>query len=70
MKPDFDKMSKADLRAYMLAHRDDNEAFYKFVERLKADNKDAVRYPSPKTLKDWAKTQKIIQEHLRKLEES
>jgi len=70
MKPDFDKMSKTDLRAYMLAHRNDNEAFYQFVDRLKADNKDAVKHPCPKTLKDWAKTQEIIQEHLRKLEES
>lgn len=70
MKPDFDMMSKAELRAYLLDHRNDNEAFYRFVDRLKADNQDAVRYPCPKTLKDWAKTQQIIQDHLRKLEES
>ena len=49
MKPNFDAMSKSDLRAYILSHRDDNEAFYKFVDRLKADNKDAVRHPCPRT---------------------
>lgn len=68
MKPDFDNMSKANLRAYVLAHRDDNEAFYKLVDRLKADSKDQVWYPCPKTPEDWAKVPELIQEQLRKLE--
>jgi hypothetical protein len=34
MKPNFDLMSIAELRAYLLAHRDDDEAFYKLADRL------------------------------------
>lgn len=70
MKPDFDTMSKAELRAYVLAHRDDQEAFYKLVDRFKADSKDQVRHPFPKSLEDVAKVKELIQEHIKKLEES
>ncbi|MEG4805635.1 hypothetical protein QUB63_34135 [Microcoleus sp. ARI1-B5] len=33
-RPNFQTMSKQELRAYVLAHREDNEAFYAFVDRL------------------------------------
>ncbi|MBE9079752.1 hypothetical protein IQ241_21065 [Romeria aff. gracilis LEGE 07310] len=36
-KPDFQAMSQKDLRAYMLAHQDDQEAFYAYVDRLYAE---------------------------------
>lgn len=68
MKPDFDTMSKAELRAYFIAHRDDQEAFYKLVDRLKADSKNQVRHLFPKTLEDVAKVQELIQEKIRNLE--
>jgi len=68
MKPDFETMSKAELRSYVMAHRDDNEAFYKLVDRLKADNKDAIRYPCPKNPEDWAKVPELIEEQIKKLE--
>jgi hypothetical protein len=70
MKPDFEMMSKAELRAYFLAHRDDNDAFYTLVDRLKADNKDAVRYPFPDTPELLKEMEENIREHIRKLEES
>jgi hypothetical protein len=34
MKPDFDTMGIAELRAYLLAHRNDDEAFYNLADRL------------------------------------
>jgi len=67
MKPDFDTMSKSELRSYVLANRDDDEAFYKLVDRLNADNKDAVRYPCPKTPEDWNQIPNIIEQHLKTL---
>ncbi|MCL1463353.1 DUF6887 family protein [Argonema galeatum] len=70
MKPDFETMSKAELRAYVLANRSDNEAFYKLVDCLKADNKDAVRYPFVKTAEDLAKMEEIIRDRIIKLDES
>ena len=33
MKPDFTAMSRKELRAYVLAHRDDEEAFFAYVDR-------------------------------------
>jgi hypothetical protein len=68
MKPDFDNMSKAELRAYIVAHRNDQEAFYKFVDRFKADSNDPGWHPCPKTPEDWAKVPELIQEQIKKLE--
>lgn len=33
-QPNFDEMSRAELRAYVLEHRDDEEAFHAYVDRL------------------------------------
>lgn len=33
-KPDFQAMSQKELHHYMLAHRDDQDAFYAYVDRL------------------------------------
>ncbi len=33
-KPDFTVMSREDLHEYVLAHRDDEEAFYAYVDKL------------------------------------
>lgn len=35
-KPDFSTMSRAELRAYVLEHRDDDDAFYAFADKLNA----------------------------------
>jgi hypothetical protein len=37
MKRDFSVMSRAELRAYFLANRQDIEAFHELVDRVKAD---------------------------------
>lgn len=34
-KPLFQEMSSEELRAYVLSHRDDDEAFYAYVDRIK-----------------------------------
>lgn len=33
MKPDFSTMSRKELRTYVLAHRDDEDAFFAYVDR-------------------------------------
>jgi len=38
-KPNFKTMSKGDLRAYVLQHPDDNEAFYELSDRIRANAK-------------------------------
>ena len=47
-KPNFDAMSKAELRAYVIEHQDDQEAFYTFVDRLTAKPSSVV-YPASMT---------------------
>lgn len=37
MTPNFDKMTKTELRAYLVAHPNDRTAFYAFVDRYTSD---------------------------------
>lgn len=67
IKPDFDKMSKAELRAYLVSHPSDREAFYKFVDRFATDSENRVWHPIPKTPEDFAKIPELIQEQIEKL---
>lgn len=68
MKPDFDTMSIAELRAYVLLHRNDNEAFYKLADRLEASSDNRDLYPIPDTIENIAIMETAIQEHIKKLE--
>ena len=43
-KPNFNQMSRADLKAYVLTHRDDEEAFRAFITKPVARSKP---YPAP-----------------------
>ncbi|MBD2386397.1 DUF6887 family protein [Cylindrospermum sp. FACHB-282] len=36
-QPNFQGMSPKELRAYVLSHRDDQEAFYTYVDKLNAE---------------------------------
>jgi hypothetical protein len=69
MKPDFDKMSIAELRAYLLSHRDDNEAFYQLANRLETSPDASDLYPIPDTPENIAVMETAIQEQVKKLEE-
>jgi hypothetical protein len=69
MKPDFDTMSIAELRAYLLSHRNDDEAFYKLADRLEASSNSTELYPAPDTPENIALMEAAIREHVQKLEE-
>jgi hypothetical protein len=56
-KPDFKAMSKDDLRAYVLAHREDDEAIRELFSR---GNPDSVRYNT----KSFEETQEIIRKKI------
>ncbi|MGG6239995.1 DUF6887 family protein [Nodosilinea sp. AN01ver1] len=36
-RPNFQTMTQRELQAYVLAHRDDQDAFYAYVDRLHRD---------------------------------
>ena len=51
MKPNFSEMNLKELRTYMLDHRDDDEAFYAYVDRSKAEG-TWVKMPPLKSPED------------------
>ncbi len=69
MKPDFDRMSIAELRAYLLSHRDDNEAFYKLADRLESSSEDSELYPCPDTPDNITIMEAAIRKQINKLED-
>jgi len=50
-KPNFQTMSQKDLHAYVLAHRDEQEAFYAYVDKLHAEA-NWVEMPPLQSLED------------------
>jgi hypothetical protein len=44
VKPDFATMSATELRAYVLEHRDNEEALHIYLDKLHAENPDSQTY--------------------------
>jgi hypothetical protein len=65
MKPDFDTMSKQELKAYVLVNKSDKEAFYILADRLKEDNQDSPWYPYPATPEAISIMEKAVQEKIK-----
>lgn len=63
-KLDFKAMNRKELHAYVLTHRDDEEAFYAYVDRLDAEATWIEMPPleSPEDLENYPE----FLEHLRK----
>lgn len=60
-KPDFSQMSRQDLRAYVLAHRDDDEAIEALI---RMGNPNSPVYPFPQTEDDLKVMEEILQKKL------
>ncbi|BAU12913.1 hypothetical protein LEP3755_34480 [Leptolyngbya sp. NIES-3755] len=43
-KPDFNSMTQSELRAYVLDHRDDDEALHAFIDKRRAENPPSRKY--------------------------
>ncbi len=46
MNPDFNTMTKAELRAYVVANQCDRTAFYTFVDRFTANASETFALPA------------------------
>jgi hypothetical protein len=68
MKPDFNTITIPELRAYVLTHRDDDEAFHKLADRLQSGAENSELYPAPDTPENIAIMEAAIREHVQKLE--
>ncbi|MBW4631695.1 MAG: hypothetical protein KME30_07270 [Iphinoe sp. HA4291-MV1] len=62
-KPNFQAMSYKELHAYVLAHRDDQEAFYAYVDKLHAEA-NWVEMPALQSLEDLENYPEFL-EHVR-----
>lgn len=60
-KPDFSQMTRQELRTYILAHRDDDEAIAALIQR---GNPDGTKYPCPQTSEDMSVMTEILRQKL------
>ena len=57
----FEQMSDTELRAYVLANREDEQAWDIYVERLE-DDPTVIRIPPSLDEAGWAKVEQLIKE--------
>ena len=60
-KPDFSTMTRKELRAYALVHREDDGVFAELVKRVSANGKS---YPAPKTPADLEEMRQLFQRNI------
>lgn len=60
-KPNFKAMTSQELKSYVLSHRDDDEAFYAYVDRVH-EREDRVVYPPLNSLEDLEKYPEFIEQ--------
>ena len=64
-KLDFQRMSVAEVKTHVLAHKQNTEVFYALADHLKADNQNVPWNPSPTTPEGIALMEQAFQEHLK-----
>ncbi|NEQ12477.1 hypothetical protein [Moorena sp. SIO2C4] len=60
-KPNFATMSDQDLKKYVLSHREDDEAFYAYLDKVR-ERKDRVVYPPLNSLEDLENYPEVIEQ--------
>ena len=68
MKPDFAAMSRKELREYLLAHREDEEAFFAFVDRSEAEA-NWIELPPVESIEDLQNFPEFLKKLNSRLEE-
>ncbi|MDJ0510285.1 MAG: hypothetical protein QNJ64_13680 [Crocosphaera sp.] len=63
MTPNFEKMTKTELRAYLIAHPDDKNAFHAFVDRYTSDAPSDT-YGVAKSPEDIKKIEQLIRQKI------
>ncbi len=60
-RPDYQNMTLQELRQYFLSHRDNDEAFYAYIDKVREKN-DRVTYPPLTSVEDMEKYPEIIEQ--------
>lgn len=69
-QPNFEAMSRKELRAYILEHRDDEYAFRVYLDRITAEATDSVVYPAPQSIDDLNHFPQLLEKHRKEREEN
>ncbi|NES66463.1 MAG: hypothetical protein F6K24_14990 [Okeania sp. SIO2D1] len=69
MKPDFNSMNKAQLRAYVIAHPNDKAAFHIFVDRLTSKAAKET-FDIPKSIAEIEEVDILIRKKLEQLKKN
>jgi hypothetical protein len=64
--PDFNTMAKSELRAYVIAHPDDKNAFRAFVDRFTADASPET-FDIPQSKSEIDEIENLIQQKVQQL---
>jgi hypothetical protein len=64
---ELEALNFSELRAYVVAHPKDTEAFHLWVDRATA-NAPQTWYPAPKTEEDFAEMERIMREKIEELD--
>lgn len=64
-KPDFMTIPRAELRQYILDHREDEQAFQTYLNRFTSE--DAVVFPAPQSIEDLENFPELHKQNLEKL---
>ncbi len=63
IKPDLKSVTKAELRAYVIAHPEDKDAFHIFVDRFTAEAPPEI-FAVPRSEADLAEIDNLIQQRV------
>jgi hypothetical protein len=69
MNPDFNTMTKGELRSYVIAHPDDRSAFHTFVDRFTAEASPAT-FNIPNSNAEVKEVEILIQQKLAQIKTS
>jgi hypothetical protein len=67
MRSELETMTKTELRAYIVAHPNDTEAFHLWVDRATVDA-PAKWYPAPQTEEDVLEMGRILREKVEEID--
>lgn len=60
-KPDFNNMTRQELRKYILTHREDDDAIEALIKR---SNPKSPKYPYPQTDEDFRMMEELLKKKL------
>jgi len=66
-KPSFQAMTRKELLAYILAHREEDEAFRTYMDKVHAEPPIEV-YPAPQSIDDLKHFPQLLEKHRKERE--